>query len=108
MNAINEEIVLCSRSTGERGERNGLKKYIIRCHQRTNQDGVVSTWVNVSWGRAENHEWSYQVKSHFFEDIASAQAFCIEQMYKKMDKGYRVMRNTIEEKKIQLELDKRK
>ena len=107
MSEITEEIVLCSRSTGERGERNGLKKYIIRCCQQTNPDGVTRVFVNVSWGRAELHEWSYQVKTHHFDGIASARAFCVEQMYKKTDKGYRVMRNTIEEKNVLFGLDKR-
>jgi len=95
MNKV-EEMVLLSRSTGERGERNALKKYIIRCHQHTNLDGITSIFVNVSWGRAENYEWSYQVKTYHFETHAHARAFCVEQMYKKTDKGYRLMSDTFE------------
>jgi hypothetical protein len=91
-----EEMILASRSTGERGERNGLKKYIIRCVQHTNLDGVTRVFVNVSWGRAELHEWSYQVKTYNFETYAHARSFAIEQMYKKTDKGYQLMRDTFE------------
>lgn len=78
---MSEKITLVSRSQGERGQHGGQKKYIIRF-------GFDGKSVVVRWGRAELDESLYQQKVTRFDTEIQARAFAIEQMYKKMDKGY--------------------
>jgi predicted DNA-binding WGR domain protein len=74
-----EKIVLVSRSQGERGSEGRQKKYIIY---------LGGNSVVFRWGKAELHESWYQRKVVDFDTEIQARAFAIEQMYKKMDKGY--------------------
>jgi predicted DNA-binding WGR domain protein len=74
-----ERIELVARSDGQRGRFGYRKKYIISRRYYS---------VILRWGRENKAEYTYQEQRKDFETSELARAFVIEQMYKKMDKGY--------------------
>ena len=74
-----ERIELVARSDGQRGRFGYRKKYTIS--RRYNS-------VILRWGRENLPEYTYQEQRKDFDSAELAKAFVVEQVYKKMDKGY--------------------